>query len=163
MNKELLGLIEDQINKELWSAYIYYDMAEYYEGQGLHGLHAWFAAQAKEEVEHANKFCKFLQDLGESFSMKAIPAPGKTYKDLREPLAYQVEHEALVTGLILNIYRKAKDVGDISTSHFMSWYVNEQLEEESTAKDMLGQYDLYAAQGGLGLHLFDKEIASSRD
>jgi len=163
MDKQLLSLIEDQINKELWSAYIYFDMAEFYESRGLHGLHAWFEKQAKEEVEHAEKFCDYLHSVGASFSLKAIPAPGKVYADLREPLAYQVEHEALVTSLILAIYRKSKEVDDITTEHFMSWYVNEQFEEESHAKGMLEQYDLYAAQGGLGLHLFDKEIAKSRD
>ena len=157
MDKQLHDLIEDQINKELWSAYISLDMAEYYQAKGLHGLHAWFEKQAKEEVEHAEKFMEFLHDRDESFSLKPIAAPGKVYKDLREPLVYQIEHEKLVTSLILAIYNKAKEVGDVLVEHFMSWYVNEQLEEESHSKELLDQYDLFAKDGGLGLREFDKD------
>ncbi|MCR4561958.1 MAG: ferritin [Bacilli bacterium] len=159
MNKELKDLIENQINKELWSAYIYYDMAEYYQSKGLSGFHALFEAHAKEEIEHAEKFCEFLAERGESFKMRAIEAPDKEYKDLREPLEYQVEHERLVTSLILKVYEKAKEVKDYIAEAFLVWYVNEQHEEETSAETELGQYDLYGKDGGLGLHMLDKEFA----
>ena len=161
MDKQLRDLIEDQINKELWSAYIYLDMAEFYQAKGLHGLHAWFEKQAKEEVEHAEKFMEFLHDRDESFRLKPIEAPNKVYKDLREPLAYQLEHEKLVTSLILAIYNKAKEVGDPIVSHFMAWYVNEQVEEEGHSKELLDQFDLFAKDGGLGLHEFDKDCGKA--
>ena len=162
MNKKLLALIEDQINKELWSAYIYYDMAEFYRSKGLDGFHKWFENQAREEVEHAEKFMEFLHDRDEEFALKSIEAPNQKYKDLREPLVYQVEHEKLVTSLILNIYKCAKEVGDISAEVFMHWYVNEQMEEESHSKDLLDRYDMYGKDGGLGLHQIDKEIGKDK-
>ena len=161
MDSQLRDLIEDQINKELWSAYIYYDMAEYYQSKALHGLHAWFEKQAKEEVEHAEKFMEFLHDREESFVLKPIAAPGKVYKNLREPLEYQVEHEKLVTSLILAIYDKAKQLNDHIVTRFMSWYVDEQMEEEAHSKELLDQYDLFAKDGGLGLREFDKDCGKA--
>ena len=161
MDKQLRDLIEDQINKELWSAYIYYDMAEFYQSKSLHGHHTWFEKQAKEEVEHAEKFMEFLHDREQSFALKPIAAPGKVYKNLREPLEYQVEHEQLVTSLILAIYNKAKEVGDPLVEHFIGWYDNEHLDEESHSKELLDQYDMFAKDGGLGLYQFDKNCGKA--
>lgn len=158
MNKELTELIENQINKELWSAYLYLDVAEYYRSKGFDGLHKYFEAQAKEEVEHAEKFMEFLHDEDISFELKLIEGPKNHFKDLREPLVFQIEHEKVVTSLIYKIYDKAVEVKDHRVSEFLRWYINEQTEEEKTAKDLLDRYDLLSTSGGIGLLKFDKSL-----
>jgi ferritin len=163
MDKKLHDLIEDQINKELWSAYIYYDAAEFYRGKGLKGLHDWFTRHAGEEVGHAEKFCEYLQDQDQAFVMKAVAVPPKSYQTIRDPLTFQVEHEHAVTLLITAIYERAKEVKDYGSEGFLVWYINEQVEEEKTAKDVLQQFDLYAKDGGLALHEFDEAMGKDKD
>lgn len=158
MTNELKQLIEQQINKEFYSAYFYYGIAEYYRSKGLDGFHAWFEAQAQEEVEHAEKFAEYLHDREISFQLLPIEAPDCTFADLREPLARQVEHEKLVTSLILAIYQQACDDNDILTRSFLQWFVTEQLEEEKTAKELLEQYDLFAKDNATGLYQMNKDL-----
>lgn len=162
MEKTLLEMIEDQINKELWSAYIYFDIAEYYRGKGLGGFHNWFESQAREELEHAEKFAEYLQDQNEKFKLKAIPTPTQNFTDLRSPLLTLCEHESLVTSLINSIYKHAESIDDITTKSFLHWFVMEQIEEEKTAKDLLKKYDMFAKDGGLGLYQIDKDLSESR-
>ncbi len=157
MTKDMISLMEQQINKELYSAYLYYDIAEYYRSKGLDGLHAHFEAQAREEIEHAEKFSEYLHDMEVSFKLLPIEAPNNNFKDLREPLALQLEHEKYVTSLILKIVDQADKDGDRRTANFADWFVTEQLEEEKHSKEMLGKYDLYAKDGGLGLFQYDKQ------
>lgn len=158
MNEELVALIEDQINKELWSGYLYYGVAEYYRAKGLDGFHAWFMKHAIEETEHAEKFCEYLQDRGISFKFKPIEPLTRTFNDIREPLEFQVEHEKVVTGLINNIYALANKLDDVLTKNFIQWFITEQLEEEKTAKDLLEHYDLFCKDSPSGLYHFDKDL-----
>ena len=158
IDKKLIDLMEDQINKELYSAYLYYDIAEYYRSKGLDGFHKRFEDQAREEIEHAEKFAEYLHDNDVAFKLKTIAAPENDFKNLREPLVLQNTHEKYVTSLIHQLYDCAEKVGDTATKHFLGWYVNEQIEEEKTAKDLLEQYDLYAKDGGIGLYQVNKDL-----
>jgi len=158
MEKKLIDLIEDQINKELASAYIYYDIARYYKANSLNGFYSWFEKQTKEEVEHAEKFMNYLHDLGIEFKMKAIEAPNKEFKSFRDPLVLQVEHEAYVTSLIHNLFKEARKADDIALLHFLTWYVDEQVEEEANAAELLAKYDMFAKDGGIGLYEMDKDM-----
>ncbi len=160
MTKKTIKLIEEQINKELYSAYLYYDIAEYYRAKGLDGLHTHFEAQAQEEIEHAEKFAEYLHDMEVSFKLLPIDAPDNDFKDLREPLALQVTHEKYVTELICGIEKQAEKDGDSQTKNFIQWYVTEQMEEEKHSKEMLDKYDLFAKDGGYALYMYDKEFAA---
>lgn len=162
MDNKLHDLIEDQINKELWSAYFYYDIAEYYRSKNLDGFAARFKHQAHEEVEHADKFVNFLQDLEIPFVLKAVPGPEEKFKDFRDPLLFQVKHEAYVTSLIYGIYNRAYDVKDLGVQNFIQRYIAEQLEEEKTAKDLLAKFDLIAKDGGIAVYQFDKDLGGQR-
>lgn len=157
MTKDLLKLIEVQINKELYSAYLYFDIAEFYRSKGLDGLHAHFERQAQEEIEHAEKFAEFLHDMGEKFKLLPIDAPNNNFKSLREPLALQLEHEKYVTSLIEKIEAQAEKDKDSKARNFIAWYVAEQMEEEKHSSEMLDKYDLFAKDGGYGLYMYDKE------
>lgn len=158
MDKKLVDLLEDQINKELWSAYLYYDIAEYYQAKSLDGYHKHFEAQAKEEIEHAEKIAEFLHDRDIPFSMKAIAAPSEKFNDLREPLVFQLEHEKLVTSLIHNIYNEAVKLNDLAVKNFMEWFISEQVEEEKHSKEMIDKFDLYGKDGS-GLYHLNKELS----
>lgn len=161
MEESLRLLMEDQVNKELWSAYLYLDIAEYYRAKGMDGLHSWFEAQAREEVEHAEKFMEFLHDCDVAFVLKPIEAPHKTFKDLREPLVFQLEHEKLVTSLIKNIQSVAHKLDDVTVMNFMNWFISEQFEEEKHSKELIEKYDLLC-DTGLGLFEFDKSLKSRK-
>lgn len=163
MDKKIYELINDQINKELYSAYAYYAVAEYYQEHGLHGFHSWFEHQASEEVEHAEKFAEYLQTNGKKVILKSIEVLDKDFKDLREPLVFQVEHEAYVTSLIHAILAEANKQDDFNTQSFLGWFIEEQMEEEKTAKELLCKYDLLAKEGGLGLYRLDKDLSKRED
>ncbi len=157
MQEKLRLMIEEQINKELWSAYLYYGVAEYYQSKGLDGFHKYFEHQALEEVEHAEKFCEFLHDRGLEFELKPLEPLKEKFKDFREPLVFQVEHERLVTSLIEALFNEAQAENDLLTKKFLSWYLDEQLEEEARSEKLLNDYDLYAKDGA-GLYILNKNL-----
>lgn len=158
MDKKLYELMNDQINKELYSAYAYYAVAEFYRGKGLFGFHTWFENQAREEMEHAEKFAEYIQDHGEKVALKNIEVVDRSFKDLRDPLVFQEEHEAYVTSLIYGLLKRANEVDDFTAASFLDWYITEQAEEEKHAKELTLKYDLFAKDGGLGLYKLDQEL-----
>lgn len=158
MEKKVYELINEQINKELYSAYAYYAVAEYYRAKGLHGFHTWFEKQAQEEIEHAEKFSEYLQDNGLKVVLKSIEVLNEEFKDLRDPLLFQIKHESYVTSLIHAIYAEVSKGDDYATANFLDWFIEEQREEEKNARDLLIKFDLFAKEGGLGLYELDKEL-----
>ena len=147
MEEKLIALCEKQINKELWSGYLYLNVAEFYRKKGLDGFHAWFMNHAKEELEHAEKFCEFLQDRDVEFKLLSIDAPKEKFKDLKDPLLFQVEHEKKVTNMIKDIYAEATKENDYLAKNFLEWFLGEQFEEETTAKNILDNFTLFASDG----------------
>ena len=160
MQEKLRQMIEEQINKELWSAYLYYGVAEFYQSKGLDGFHKYFEHQALEEVEHAEKFCEYLQDRGMDFEFKPIEPLRQKFTDIREPLVFQIEHEKLVTSLIVALFHEADEEKDALAKKFLSWFLEEQLEEESRSQKLLDDYDLYAKDGA-GLYILNKNLGKS--
>ena len=108
LNKKITDLLNDQINKELYSAYLYLDMSTFYLGKHLYGFASWFKKQAAEETEHADKMISYLVQEGAPVELKDVAHAGKSYKDLKEPLAFQLEHEMYVTSLITTSRPKRK-------------------------------------------------------
>ncbi len=157
LNKKIADLLNDQINKELYSAYLYLDISAYYLRKHLYGFAGWFKKQAAEETEHADKMMSYLAEQGEAIELKDVAHAGKTYKDLREPLAFQLEHEMYVTSLINAIYDAADEVNDRRTAHFLDWFIDEQTEEEATATALLRKFDLLAGDNR-GLYELDAEL-----
>lgn len=158
MDKKVYELINDQINKELYSAYCYYEIAQFYREKGLDGFASWFKKQASEEVEHADKFAEYLADNDEHVVLTGIADPKLNLKDIKEPLEFQLKHEKYVTSLIHGILAAAIEVKDYATADFLSWYVEEQREEEKNSKELLDKYELYAKDGA-GLHALNKELS----
>ncbi len=158
MDKKVASLINDQINKELYSAYLYLDFSVFYEAQGLDGFANWYMIQAQEERDHAMLMLKYLQLNGEKVTLEAVAKPDKALSALMDPLKAGYEHEQYVTSLINNIYGAAYDVKDFRTMQFLDWFVKEQLEEEKNAEDMIKKMELFG-NDSKGLYSLDSEYA----
>ena len=143
MDQKVYKLLNEQINAELYSAYLYMSFADYYEEEGLDGYANWYMIQAAEERDHALIFRNYLHENGQHVSLGAIAQPDKTFTSYLEPLEAGLEHEKLVTSLINAIYAAADNVKDYRTMRFLDWFIEEQLEEEATADDMITKMKLF--------------------
>lgn len=143
LTKPMVNLINEQIQAELESAYLYLAMSNYYTEKGFPGFGTWFKKQAEEEEEHAEKFIDYLHGNDEKVVLMDIKASKEEYKDLRTPLASQYAHEQVVTSMIYKLMDLAIEEKDYRTQEMLRWFVSEQYEEEETARTLLEQYDLY--------------------
>ena len=143
MDSRVVKLINEQINKEFYSAYLYLEFANYYAEKGLDGFENWYRVQAQEERDHAMLFYQYLHNNSEKVVFEAIAKPDCTLTDNLSPLKAGLEHEKYVTSLIHIIYDAAYEVKDYRTMKFLDWYVSEQGEEEKNASDLLTQFELF--------------------
>ena len=159
MDKKVSTLLNDQINKEFYSAYLYLDMANFYSRKGLEGFANWYEIQAKEEQDHAMLMYQYLQNNGEEVTLEAIAKPDKTFTTLMDPLKAGLEHEQYVTSLINNIYTAAHDANDYRTIQFLDWFVKEQGEEEKNAMDLITKMELFG-DDARSLYMLNSELAA---
>ena len=157
IGKNLQDAINEQINKELYSSYLYLSMAAYFEAANLPGFAHWMRVQYQEEVEHAMKFFDFVIDRGGKVVLKAIDQPQTEWKTNLEVFEMVYEHEQKVTGLINNLYELALKEKDYPTQVLLHWYIDEQVEEEKNASQIVDQLKLIEARGTAVLML-DKEL-----
>ena len=136
-------LLNDQINKEFYSAYLYLDFSNYYERVGLDGFAHWYRVQAQEERDHAMLFYDYLQNNDELVELGAIAKPDKVFTENMGPLKAALEHEQYVTSLIDAIYAEAYEAKDFRTMEFLNWFVKEQGEEETNARDLITKMELF--------------------
>ncbi len=159
LNKKIAELINEQVNKELYSGYLYLDFANYYEAEGLDGFAHWYQIQAQEERDHAMMMRRYLIDNGFRVTFGAIAQPDKVFKTHNDPLKFGFEHEQYVTSLINEIYSQAFAIKDFKTMQFLDWFIKEQGEEEKNAEDMLRKYELYG-HDAKGLYSLNQELAA---
>ena len=143
LNAKVRELLNQQINKEFYSAYLYLDFSNYYERVGLDGFANWYRVQAQEERDHAMLFYDYLQNNDELVELDAIAKPDKVFSDNMGPLKAALEHEQYVTSLIDAIYAAAYEVKDFRTMEFLNWFVKEQGEEETNARDLITKMELF--------------------
>lgn len=159
MNEKVSALLNDQVNKELYSAYLYLDMANFYTQKGLDGFANWYEIQAKEEQDHAMLIYRYLQNNGEKVTLEAIAKPDKTFETLIDPLTSGLEHEKYVTSLINNIYASAAEVNDYRTTQFLDWFIKEQGEEEKNSMDLITKMELFG-DDARSLYMLNSELAA---
>ena len=159
LDSKVAKLLNEQINKELYSAYLYLDFSIFYEAEGLDGFANWYMIQAQEERDHAMLMLQYLQNNGEKITLDAVAKPDKELKTLMDPLKFGFEHEQYVTSLINDIYDAAYSVKDFRTMQFLDWFVKEQLEEEKNADDMIKKMELFG-NDSKGLYSLDSEYAA---
>lgn len=157
MDAKVKELLNDQINKEFYSAYLYLEFSNYYDAEGLDGFANWYMVQAQEERDHAMLFYRYLLNNDEKVTLKAIDQPDCNLTDHMAPLKKGLEHEKYVTDLINTIYQAAHEVKDFRAMQFLDWFVNEQGEEEKNASDMITKMELFGTDGK-GLYMLNEEL-----
>ena len=159
LNQKLVSMLNNQVNLEWYSAYLYLDIHGYYTDKNLNGFGNWYFVQTQEERDHALLFMNYLLNNGERFILKDIKAPQNKFEDFRQPAEAAFEHEKLVTSSINEIYSVAYELKDFRTMQFLDWFVKEQGEEEKNAEDILKRYELFG-KDARGLYLLDSELGT---
>ena len=159
MDKIVHKLLNEQINKEFYSAYLYLDFSNYFKRRGLDGFANWYMIQAQEERDHAMLFYQYLQNENQIVTLDAIAKPDKEFSADMDVLVAGLEHEKYVTSLINDIYAAAYDVRDFRTMQFLDWFVKEQGEEETNANDMITKMELFGSDPK-SLYMLNSELAA---
>jgi len=157
MDKKVTTLLNQQINKEFFSAYLYLSFANYFESRGLSGFANWYNIQAQEERDHAMLMVKYLQNNDEPLIYEAIQKPANTWENELAVLKAGLAHEKYITDSINNIYATALEVKDFRTTQFLDWFIKEQGEEETNANELIQKAELIGRDGN-GLYLLDQEL-----
>lgn len=156
MNKKLQDAINTQINFEIESAHIYLAMQSYVAEEGLNGFENWLDIQYQEELAHAKKFMKFVNERGGRVLITGFEDPRNDYTSLLEVFEVALEHEKEVTRRINEIMFMAHEEKDYATISFLQWFIDEQVEEEDNFSNLITQ--IKRVQSG-GLYMLDKELA----
>lgn len=158
-SKKVTTLLNSQIQKEFFSAYLYLYFSNYYEEQGLKGFANWFRVQAQEERDHALLFIQYMQNNDLSITLEAIEKPDTPLNEHMDALKASLAHEQYVTQSIHTIYEAAYEAKDFRTMQFLDWFVREQGEEETNAQDNIKKMELFGADSK-GLYMLDQELGA---
>ena len=158
VNPKVHALLNQQINKEFYSAYLYLEFSNYFKAKSLDGFANWYMVQAQEERDHAMLFYTYLQNENMTVTLEAIDKPDKTFECDMDVLKAGLEHEIYVTSLINDIYAAAYEGRDFRTMQFLDWFVKEQGEEETNANDMISKMELFGSDPK-SLYMLNQELA----
>ena len=159
LNAKVAKLLNEQINKELYSAYLYLDFSIYYDQEGLDGFANWYKIQTMEERDHAMLMLQYMQNNGEKVTLEAVAKPDKVLNDRLEVLKMALAHEQFITASINDIYAVAYEEKDFRTMQFLDWFVKEQGEEEKNAEDQIKKMELFG-DDAKGLYMLNSELKS---
>ena len=158
ISKKTAKAINTQINREFYSAFLYLAMANDAMDKGFKGAANWFRIQFKEEQEHGMKFAHYLQEQGSKVELAAIAAPQLVWKDLLAMFKDALAHEKKVTAWISEIADQAVTEKDFATQNMLQWFINEQVEEESNANDIIWMLEMSEGSKG-ALFMADKQLS----
>jgi ferritin len=158
ITKIMQDAMNDQINKELYSSYLYLSMAAYFEDRNLSGFAHWMRVQEAEEREHAMKFYDFILERGGKVLLKAIDAPKTEWKTTLEIAEEVAAHEAKVTASIYALYETALKEKDYPAQIMLQWFISEQVEEEKNAADIVANLKLIE-EGRTAVLMLDHQLA----
>lgn len=159
LSSKLHTAINEQINAELWSAYLYLSMSLDAETKGLKGVANWFYVQWLEEQDHARILMNYLNSRDAKVVLKPIAEVRTEWNSVLEMFQETLKHEKVVTGLINNLAAIAAEDRDFASSNMLIWFVNEQVEEEESARDMI--FAAESVEGDkYGMYQLDKELAT---
>ncbi len=159
LKEKVAKLLNQQVNKEFFSAYLYLDFSNYYYDHGLEGFGNWYRIQAQEERDHAMLFVQYLQNNGEKVVLESVEKPTVPLSDAKTVLKEGLKHERYVTALIHTIYDAAYGEKDFRTMQFLDWFVKEQGEEETNVENLLKRFELFG-DDPKSLYLLDNELAA---
>ncbi len=158
ISEKIQKAINDQINAEFYSSYLYLSMAAYFESENYKGFAIWMRMQAEEEKEHAYKLYDYMNDRGGRVVLAAIEAPPADFKSVQDVYEKTLEHERKVTAMINKLNALALEENDFATAAHLQWFITEQVEEEATAEDILNKIKMVDGKAG-SLFYIDKHMA----
>ena len=159
ISEKLHKAINAQINAELWSAYLYLSMSMDAESKGYKGVANWFFIQFKEEQDHARIFMNYLNSMDAKVELLPIEPVQTTWDSVLEMYKHTLKHEKVVTGLIRNLADIAAEDKDHASMNRLIWFIDEQVEEEESAREMIQAFE--AVEGNkYGMYMLDKELAA---
>ncbi len=159
LKKEMNNAINRQINEEFFSAYLYLAMAGYFENKNLPGFANWMRIQFQEEQFHALKMLDYVNERGGSVELEAIAKPEANFGTIVEVFEATLAHEKHITSEIEKLMDLAVELKDYASQRFFGWYIEEQVEEEATAEEILNQLKMFDGKGQ-ALLMFDKQFAA---
>lgn len=159
LSKKLLKTLNEQITHELHAAHVYTAMAAYCVDVDLNGCSNFFLVQAEEERFHAMKLFNYVGDQEGEIVLGALENPYKKYNNVLEVFETALEHEKLVTSQIYNLMDIATEEREYATISFLNWYVDEQVEEEASFKELIAKFKVAMNDESM-LHMLDQELAT---
>jgi len=159
IDQKMADSINDQINAEMFSAYLYQSMAAWLSDQGYSGMAVWMTAQAQEEMIHAMKFYYYLLERGGVVELKQIDAPPTAWDSPLVAFEAALAHEEYITDRINKMMDLAIEINDHAAKGFLQWYVDEQVEEEDNANENVDKLNM-VGESGNGLYMLDKEFGA---
>lgn len=159
LSEKMQDALNEQINAELWSAYLYLSMGMQFENSGLPGVANWFKIQFKEEQAHAEIFMNYINRRGGRVVLKPIAEVNTEWATPLEAFKDTLKHERVVTSLINNLYAMADAEQDYATRDCLTWFVNEQVEEEEAAQQLIDKFTLIG-NDGMGIYMLNNELAA---
>lgn len=157
ISKKLEKAINEQINKELYSEYLYISMQAWFANQNLDGMATWMDAQGKEERFHAMKFFNYLIERGGKVALKPIDGPQVDFDNPLKAFTQAYKHEQLVTKSINDLMDLAIKENDHAAKSFLQWFVDEQVEEEASVDKIVAQLKM-VGDNGHGIMMIDREL-----
>ena len=157
LSKKIEAALNDQLNKELFSSYLYLSMAAYFEDLNLTGMANWMRLQADEEHEHSMKFYDFIIKISGRVVLEQIDKPKSEWDSPQDAFKEALEHEQFITKSINELTDLAIEEKDHSTNTFLHWFIDEQVEEEANASDIVQKFNLIDNSKS-GLYMLDREL-----
>lgn len=159
LSERLHAAINEQINAELWSAYLYLSMSLDAEAKGLKGVANWFYIQWLEEQDHARILMNYLNSRDAKVTLKPIEKVDTEWSSVLEMFTETLRHEQVVTSMINNLAAIAAEDKDFASSNMLVWFINEQVEEEESAREKI--FAVESVEGNkYGMYQLDKELAT---
>jgi ferritin len=159
ISEKMQAAINGQVNKELFSAYLYMAMAMYFQAENLAGAASWMRVQVLEELVHAEKFMNFVNERGGRVELEALEKPQTAWETPLAAFQAALEHEQFISASINNLVGLARKETDYMSDNFLQWYVAEQVEEESSVSEVIRMFKLAGSVGG-GLLMIDKDLGT---
>ncbi len=160
LSKKIENILNEQVEKEGYAAQLYLAMASWSETQGYDGISQWFYAQHMEEIEHMLKIIKYVNERGGHAIIPKIDKPPKDFEGIMQIYEAALEHEQMVTRSINNIVGLCLEEKDYTTHNWIQWFVDEQLEEESSVNAIIDKLNML---GDKNMYIFDRDIMKMRN
>jgi len=162
ISEKMQKALNDQINAELFSSYLYLSMAAYFEAENWNGFASWMKKQSGEEYEHAMKIFEYLTEVNGRILLSALEKPKTEWTSCLEAFEEALKHEIYITNRIKDLVKLAQSENDYATNNFLQWFVNEQVEEVNSVEQIVHKFKL-VGDNKVALYMLDKELGSRAD